>query len=134
VSSGTGLELPGRRVEPQLLEEHLRELGIVVLAGVKKDFLDAPLLERERDRCRLHELRPIAYDGKDSHGGGEFTVSCDSEDPPQRRAALSPGLRGRKDARLVPEQAAPAGLKAKDPSLQWPRRGAVSSAGRAGDS
>jgi hypothetical protein len=123
VSPGTGLELPGRDVESELLEEDLRELGIVVLAGVKEGLFDGPLLERERDRGRLHELRPVAYDGKDSQGRVESTVSRDSEDPPQRCTALPPGLRGRKDACLVSHQAASARLRPVEPSLELPVAG-----------
>jgi hypothetical protein len=75
VAAGAGFEPVRGRPEPELVEEDLRELRIVVLARVEHDFLDAALLERERQRSRLHELRPVPDDGKDFHGGAESTRS-----------------------------------------------------------
>ena len=56
-----------RQVE--LLEEHLRELAVPVLAGVEDDLLDPALAQRDRERPRLHELRPVPDDGEDLHRG-----------------------------------------------------------------
>jgi hypothetical protein len=36
----------GRLAQPELLEEELRELAVVVLAGVQHDLLDSGLLQR----------------------------------------------------------------------------------------
>ena len=37
--------------EPELLEEDLRQLAVVVLAGVQHDLVDSPLPQRERERA-----------------------------------------------------------------------------------
>ena len=71
VGARAGLEPVARRRQLELLEEDGRELGVVVLAGVEDDLLDPALAQRERERGRLDELRPVADDGKDSHAAGE---------------------------------------------------------------
>ena len=48
--------------EPELLEEHLRQLGVVVLPGVKRHLVDFPLSERDREGRGLDELRPVSDD------------------------------------------------------------------------
>jgi hypothetical protein len=53
----------------QLLEEDLRQLVVVVLAGVD-EHLGRPLPQPVRDRRRLHELRPVAYDREYTHENG----------------------------------------------------------------
>jgi len=55
--------------EAELVEEHLRELAVVVLPGVDDDLLDPALAERDRGGPRLHELRPVPDDGDDFHWG-----------------------------------------------------------------
>ena len=55
--------------EPELVEEDLRELVIVVLPGVKNDFLDTRVAQRNRQRRRLDELRPVSNDGEHAHRG-----------------------------------------------------------------
>ena len=53
--------------EAELVEEDLRQLGVVVLARVQDALVDARLAERERQRSRLHELRAVPDDGEDLH-------------------------------------------------------------------
>jgi hypothetical protein len=60
-----------RRFKAELVEEDLRKLLVVVLAGVQHDLLRTALLEREGERGRLDELRPVADDGKDSQADSE---------------------------------------------------------------
>jgi hypothetical protein len=55
----------------QFVEEHARELVVVVLAGVDEDLARA-LAKPVGDRRRLHELRPVANYGDYPH---EFWVS-----------------------------------------------------------
>ena len=56
----------GRR-DAELLEEHARQLVVVVLPGVDQQLLVvAP--QRPRHGGRLHELRAVSYDGYDAHG------------------------------------------------------------------
>ena len=55
-------------VEPELLEEDVRELPVVVLPGVHDDLVDPGVAERRRERRRLDELGPVAHDGDDAHG------------------------------------------------------------------
>ena len=66
----------GVQVEPvlrlrqvELVEEDLRELAVLVLAGVQDDLLDPAVAQRDRERRRLHELRPVADDGEGPHRG-----------------------------------------------------------------
>ena len=54
----------------ELGEEHARERVVVMLAGVHEDLLVA-LAQQARHGGRLDELRPVAYDGEDPHGGEE---------------------------------------------------------------
>ena len=54
----------GRLGEPQLLEEDVGQLAVVVLPRVEHDLVDPRLPEGHRERPGLHELRPVAYDGK----------------------------------------------------------------------
>ena len=53
--------------EAELVEEHLRELGVVVLARVDDDLLDPRVAKRDRERRRLDELGPVADNGEDTH-------------------------------------------------------------------
>ena len=53
--------------QPELVEEDLRELGIVVLARMDDDLLDAGIPERDRERRRLDELRPVSDNREDAH-------------------------------------------------------------------
>jgi hypothetical protein len=55
--------------EPELLEEHLRELAVVVLARVEYDLVDGGRPQRLRQGRALDELRAVAHDGDDSHRG-----------------------------------------------------------------
>ena len=55
-----------RRVEPELVEEDLREPGIVVLPGVQHDLLGVSR-EGQGNRSGLYELRPVADDRDDAH-------------------------------------------------------------------
>ncbi len=62
------LEPVGGLGQPELLEEHVRQLAVVVLSRVEDDLLDAGLAERDRQRPRLDELRAVADDGEHLHG------------------------------------------------------------------
>ena len=48
--------------ELELLEENLRQLGVVVLPGVERDLVDSPLSERDREGRGLDELGPVSDD------------------------------------------------------------------------
>lgn len=63
-----GLEPVGGRREPELVEEDLRELPVVVLAGVQHDLVDACVAQRDGDRPGLDELGAVAHDGEHAHG------------------------------------------------------------------
>ena len=63
------VEPVARLGEAELVEEDLRELAVVVLAGVDDDLLDPGVAERDRERRRLDELRPVADDGEHLHRG-----------------------------------------------------------------
>ena len=49
--------------QPELLEEHARELGVVVLAGMDQHLLIAAP-QTVGNRCSFHKLRPVPYDGE----------------------------------------------------------------------
>ena len=53
----------------KLVEEDLRELGVVVLPGVQHDLLDSALAERLGDRPGLDELRAISDHRQHFHSG-----------------------------------------------------------------
>ena len=55
--------------QPELVEEHGRQLRVPVLAGVHDDLVDPCLAQRERERRRLDELRPVPDDGEKPHRG-----------------------------------------------------------------
>jgi hypothetical protein len=57
----------GRR-QPELVEEDLGEVLVIVLAGVHQQVAGT-LGDGRGDRCSLHELRPVADDGDDLHPG-----------------------------------------------------------------
>ena len=60
IASGVGaraVEPVARLAEPELVEEDLRQLRVVVLAGVQHDLVDPGLPQRRRERRRLDELR-----------------------------------------------------------------------------
>ncbi len=61
--------------QPELLEEDVRQLAVVVLAGVHHDLFVTGLTQCFRQRRRLDELRPVADDGQDAHGGSVRTRS-----------------------------------------------------------
>ncbi len=53
--------------EPELLEEHVRQLVVVVLSCVNDDLGDLGVAKRKRKWRRLNELRPVSDDGDDPH-------------------------------------------------------------------
>ena len=57
-----------RLLEPELLEEDVRELPVVVLPRVQHDLLDPRLPQRRGHRRRLDELRTVPDDREDAHG------------------------------------------------------------------
>jgi len=67
VAAAGDVQLDVRSGEAELLEEDARKRVVVVLAGVDEDLLVAGA-QRSGDRGGLHELRPVADDGQDSHG------------------------------------------------------------------
>ena len=66
VAARAGFEPVRGWSKPKLVEEHLRQLPVVVLARVQHHLLRPPG-ERERDRAGLDELRPVSDDGQDLH-------------------------------------------------------------------
>jgi hypothetical protein len=66
VASRPGFETVLGRLEPELVEEDLRQVVVVMLARVQYDLL-RPVLERQRQGSRLYELGAVADDRKDSH-------------------------------------------------------------------
>ncbi len=54
--------------EPELVDEDLRELVVLVLARVDDDLVDPARAERLGERRGLDELRPVAHDRDDLHG------------------------------------------------------------------
>ena len=78
--------------ELQLVEEDLRELVVVVLTGVDQHLVGhrpQPI----RHRRRLHELRPVAYDGEYAHESGVH-LSRHVDHPRQRRGTVQGVLAG----------------------------------------
>ena len=65
---GVQVEPVARLGQPELLEEDLRELAVLVLSRVHDDLLDALLAQRHRERRGLDELRPVADDREHLHG------------------------------------------------------------------
>ena len=68
VGARAALDTAVGRAQPELLEEDLREVGVVVLAGVHEDVV-AAAVERPGDWRSLDELRAVAHDGDDLHCG-----------------------------------------------------------------
>ena len=64
---GVEVEPVARLREPELLEEHLRQLAIPVLARVQHHLVEPRLAQRDGERPRLDELRAVADDGEDLH-------------------------------------------------------------------
>ncbi len=54
--------------QPELVDEHLRELVVPVLARMDDDLLDPRRAQRLGERRGLDELRPVADDRDDFHG------------------------------------------------------------------
>ena len=70
IASGIGaLQVePVRRLrEPELLEEDVGELSVVVLPGVEHDLVDPRRAQRDGHRARLDELRAVADDRENLH-------------------------------------------------------------------
>ena len=63
------LEPVARLAEPELLEEHPRQLAVVVLPRVHDDLVDSGLSERLRHRPGLDELGPVPHDRQHFHSG-----------------------------------------------------------------
>ena len=64
---GAEVEPVRRLVEPELVDEDLRQLVVPVLSRVDDDLVDPRLPERDRERRRLDELRAVADDGEHAH-------------------------------------------------------------------
>ena len=61
-----------RLVKPELLDEHVRQLPVVVLPRVDDDLVDAGDQEGEGERPALDELRAVPDDGEDLHSDGRL--------------------------------------------------------------
>jgi hypothetical protein len=59
---------PKRLREPELVEEDLRQLAVVVLPGVQDGLVDPGAAQRRGERRRLDELRAVAHNREDAHG------------------------------------------------------------------
>ena len=66
--AGARVQAVGGLCQAQLLEEHLRQLAVVVLPRVDDDLVDSALAQGDRQRPRLDELRAVADDGEHLHG------------------------------------------------------------------
>ncbi len=74
----------GRLVEPELVDEDLRQLVVPVLPRMHDDLVDPRLPERHGERRRLDELRAVADDGEHAHRarvdtparGGDHIGAC----------------------------------------------------------
>src|SRR5207237_8988400 len=64
------IEPETRLRQPQLVEENLRQLGIVMLPRMQDDLLDSAVSEGDRERRRLYELRAVSDHGEDLQGAG----------------------------------------------------------------
>jgi hypothetical protein len=94
--AGACFEAVRRRVEPELVEEDVRELAVVVLACVEDDLVGAAA-KGERERAGLDELRSISDDGKDSHVDGESSRGMYRSLLVTALDALVRGLRAKRD-------------------------------------
>ena len=72
---GMRLEPVAGLAEPELVEEDLRELGVVVLPRMEHDLLDPVLAQSHRKRRRLDELRPVPDDGEHLHGAARLRAA-----------------------------------------------------------
>jgi hypothetical protein len=70
------IELVIRPRQPQLVEEHARQLVVVVLAGVHQHLLGAGA-QAVGDRGGLHKLRPVSYDREYSHWKNRVSTCLD---------------------------------------------------------
>ena len=61
-----------RLVKPELLDEHVRQLPVVVLPRMDDDLVDAGDQEGEGERPALDELRAVPDDGEDLHSDGRL--------------------------------------------------------------
>ena len=84
------LEPVGGLREPELFEEHVRELAVVVLPRVQDDLLHTRLAQRDGQRTGLDELRAVAHDGEDLHAASTSARAA------QARARTSNGASGRR--------------------------------------
>ena len=71
---GAQIEGVARFLQPQLLEEDLRELGVVVLPGMEHDLVDTALSQRDRSGRRLDELRSVSDHGEDLHARLDYAA------------------------------------------------------------
>ncbi len=80
-------------VEAELVDEDLRELVVPVLPGVDNDLVDPGIAQRDGERRRLDELRPVADDGQDAHRAS-LRGSPSAEERPDRDGSSSPSRAG----------------------------------------
>ena len=67
---GVQIEPVARLREPQLVEEDLRQLGIVVLPRMQDDLVDSVITKRNGERRRLDKLRAVSDDRENLQGVG----------------------------------------------------------------
>ena len=83
------VEPMGRLVQPELVDEDLRQLVVPVLPRVHDDLVDRRLSERHGERRRLDELRAVADDGEHAHRAR--VDACPRRGPRRRRATRDMG-------------------------------------------
>ena len=81
-------------IQPELLEEDLRELAVEVLPRVDDDLVDPLGAQRDRERCALDELRPVAGDGEELQRRLVHPVQRSASGRPSR-SSCHRGRRGR---------------------------------------
>ena len=67
---GVEIESVLRLRQPQLVEEDLRQLGVVVLPSMQDDLLGSTVAKGDRKRRRLDELRAVSDHGENLQGAG----------------------------------------------------------------
>ena len=64
------IEPVARLRQPQLVEEDLRQLGVVVLARMQDDLFDSVIAKGHGERGRLDKLRAVSDDRENLQGAG----------------------------------------------------------------
>ena len=67
---GVEIEPVARLRQAELVEENLRQLGVVMLPRMQDDLLDPAVAKGDRERCGFDELRPVSNDRENLQGAG----------------------------------------------------------------